>query len=367
MKKVINGLRALIYPAAVVWGAWFCMVHASDARESVADALDRCLYVLIPSLYPMLIVSGIIIGSGLLDSISRFAEFPARLLLGMDGKTAVIFIFSMFAGYPVGTKMIFSGYSAGNISKRRAELLAGLCFGAGPAFISGCIAHRLYGSDIPGRIVLISAVSADLLLAALLSAFSSHKPGSPVRGKMRKNTGMLTGSIRSAGKSMADICFTVIAFSVLVAAADKAGITGYAARAISCMTGKPADISAKLLAAFLDVTAVSELPRGDYTLLPYICALTSFGGVCVFFQLAAITGGRLSMAVPLLMRTAASAASFWICRLIMPHMLSEETLPASSAVLHSAASPVPSLLLILMTVMVIREDNSLRERDINVV
>ena len=106
----------------------------------------------------------------------------------------------------------------------------------------------------------------------------------------------------------------------------------------------------------MDVTAAGELPHGNYTLLPVLSAAVSFGGVCVLFQIASIFSGKLSMLPLILTRTAASALSFGICRLIMPYMLRNETVTAAvTASVHKAPSPVPSVMLILMTFAVLRE------------
>ena len=210
--------------AALVSGAWLCIFRGSAVQAAVAGAVGRCLTVVVPALYAMMIVSGMISRSGVLGVISRFLELPARLLFGMSGSELAIFLFSMVAGYPVGTRLICAEFSANHMTQRRAEILSGLAFGAGPAFINGCIASQIYGTKIVGQLIFVSAALANLLLAVVISPLlrRSHIPNYPLKSGICSFS--LTDSVTSAGRAMADICFAVIAFSVIGAALEEFGI-----------------------------------------------------------------------------------------------------------------------------------------------
>ena len=155
---------------------------------------------------------------------------------------------------------------------------------------------------------------------------------------------VFTDCVVSAGHSLAQVCFMIAAFGVLTGMLDSTGVLK--------ASGHP-----ELARAFLDVTAVEGLPHGDWTLLPWLSALVSFGGVCVIFQIGAIASGRLDLRPFIIIRTSASVFSFWICRLIMPFMLRNVTAEVSAmgTSLHSAPSPVPSIMLMLMTLAVISD------------
>ena len=342
MKKCIKIIAELLKAGVLMWAAYYCMTDTADAGAAVSGAVNRCLTVVIPSLYAMIIVSGLIVKSGTAAVCGRFTGRAGRIVFGMDSEVFPVFLFSMLGGYPVGAKMLADMYSEGRLSKRSAELLSGVCFGAGPAFVTGCISGQLYGSPAAGRIIMLSTISADLITAFALSFVlrrSAESHGTQQR--FRLSGSMLTECISSAGRSMAEICFTIAAFSVFSGMLLSSGV----------LSAAGGEITQKLVLTFLDVTAAGELSHGNYALLPWLSAAVSFGGVCVLFQIAAIVSGRLSMLPLIVTRLAASVLSFGICSLIMPYMLRNEAVPAAAvgASVHSAPSPVPSVMLILMT------------------
>lgn len=353
-------LKIMILGATV----YFCIAEANAVKSAVKDGIDRCLTVVIPSLYAMMIAAVMIIGSGILGCIPKFIKKLGRVFFGMPGESFPVFVFSMFAGYPAGSKMIKEQYSSGIISKRTASVLCGVCFGAGPAFVTGCISGELYSSGIAGKLIMISTVSANILTALIVSPFlRKEELSGKCFGSRTKLHGdvILTKSVVSAGRTMAELCFMITAFSVITAILKEYGIISAAASVFSGLTGFSPEISNAFIPALLDITTVRGLCDNNYALLPWLCALVSFGGICVLFQTAAIISGSFSLRIFLVLRLAASAASFWICRLIMPFMLKDETIAAAAVNVgvHSAPSPVPSVMLLLMTFMIIAEYDKL--------
>lgn len=353
MKEKSRKLCRVLKTAAYISAAYYCMRHSGAVGEAVSEAAGRCLSTVIPSLYAMMIVSGLIIKSGLLKKISRYTGSIGRVLFGMNGEEAAVFLFSMVAGYPVGARMIGELYVSGRIGRRRAELLCGLCFGAGPAFVFGCISRQLYGSEAVGRTILISTAAANILLALMMSPYLRRSCVMlPAKENTENRQSIFVGCTISAGRAMAEVCFMIMAFAVIAGMLGDAGIFGLFGR-----YGGAAR-------AVLDVTAVGGFPRGDYTLLPLICGLVSFGGVCVAAQTAAVNSGSLSVAPMLIIRVISGAASYGICRLIMPFTLKGEVVSAAAvrAEVCSVSSPVPSVMLLLMTLILIRDAGTIKPR-----
>jgi len=111
------------------------------------------------------------------------------------------------------------------------------------------------------------------------------------------------------------------------------------------------------------VTNVAGFPRGDWLLLPLITGLTSFGGVCVLLQLAAVTRGRLSLVPFIIMRGAAAVLSYIICRGLLPLFMEGETTAVSSIRTEGthSESPVPSVMLMIMVVVLMLEVSGKKE------
>lgn len=335
----------------------FCMTDTASTAGAVSESINKCLNIVIPSLYAMLVVSSLFIRSGVNGLFPRWAGKLTRAIFGMESSIFPIFTFSMVAGYPVGVKMLCDEYSAGRLSKRRAELLSGLCFGAGPAFVFGCISRQLYSSDRAGLVILISNVSANFILAFIMSVVLRKTAQEQPRRKSRGiSAEMFTDCVLCSGRAMADICIMVVFFSVFAAFLSCVG-----AAAVGELLGKLPDLDRKsgevIVAALLDVTNIGKLPRGDWLLLPYVSGASAFGGICVMFQVAAITAGKFSLKPFILLRCAAAVLSYFICRMIMPLLMEREIVEVSAVKVSgmSSKSPVPSVMLILMTVMLMLE------------
>ena len=339
-KKILSVIILLIFSI-------YCLFCAEEVRNAAFSAIDRCLRSLIPSLYIMMILSSLLISSGIISAMGNFAERTLGRFLPMNGETMITFLFASVAGYPVGAKMIYSQYTQNRIDRKSAIMWSGVCFGAGSAFIFGCTA-----SGAAGKLIMISTAAANLILAAVISIFGGKKSSATANPrKIAVSTDMLTNSVTSAGKSMAEICFVVTAFSVITALLRRLGIIAISGEILAKFFSLPTSAAETLIAAFLDVTAVSELPRNNFTLLPITATAISFGGICVFFQISAIFRGKLPILPMLFIRVCGGILSGIICRLLLPYFIFSESVAVSAVTpkIHQAASPVPSIILVIMT------------------
>ncbi|MBP5378388.1 MAG: hypothetical protein J6Y64_02470 [Ruminococcus sp.] len=358
MKKYAEKACSVLKTAAVSAAFLFFLADTEGTAEAVGEGVQRCIDIVIPSLFAMMIASSLITRSGITSLIPNWAGRFSRLIFGIDGSEFPVFTFGMIAGYPVGMKMLCEEYSQGRITKKRAELLSGLCFGAGPAFIFGCISRRLYTSRNAGLVIIISTVSANIILALLMSVPLRRTASSKsCQRRVSLSAGMLTDCVLRSGRAMGSICIMIAAFSAFNAVLDRIGVTAAAGELLAKLPDLDRIRGEVLAAAFMDVTNISRLPCGDWLLLAYISALTALGGVCVLFQMTALNAGRLSMKPFIIMRSAAALLSFFVCRLIMPFFMAEETAEVLSPRICSAgnSSPVPSVMLIIMTVMLMVE------------
>ena len=349
MKKIITAAESILLIAAFL----LCITQAQSVREAVQEASERCLLTVIPSLYAIMIVSSLIAKSGILTCLpSLLSKISVRA--GMKGYIISVLFYSMFAGYPVGLSVLLSETAAKRLDKRTAAVLSGVCFGAGPSFIFGCISQKLYSSTAAGTIIIISGAAANIIIAAVFLPFLKKcDPVSAINMNLSFSSDMLSKSILSAGRSMAGICFSITAFSAASCFLDILGLTANTGALLSKLTGLSEEISRQLVYVFLDVTNISGLPENDLSLLPYISGLVSFGGICVMLQLSAIAGGKISLKPLMLTRIAAAFLSGAICRMIMPYFLRHEITAASTVNVHThrEISPVPSIMLIIMTIM----------------
>lgn len=334
MKKARNIQPVLLYILSISLGA-YCIFRAVPAKAAAFQGLQRCLTVLIPSLFVTMAMSGLLIKCGFISSAGKLISPVSRRIFGIDGESALIFLLSQIAGYPVGARLLKIQFDDGRLSKKEAELMSCVCFGSGGAFVFGCVsADRKIG-----WLMLFSTIISNVLILLLLRPiFRKHRSTPPPPESADFSGNILIESVSSAGKGMFEICCCVIFFSVI---SEMLGVSGAAA-------------------AVLDVTALGDLTGES---VPLLTGLLSFGGICVFLQISAIFRGRLSIAPMLFARIFAAVLSFVICRMMLPHFTSGETAVwANSVSLTSHSSPMPSLILIIMILFVIAEEGKIKNR-----
>ncbi|MDE5765285.1 MAG: hypothetical protein K2N49_03185 [Ruminococcus sp.] len=328
--KNVKKMLAILLMASI---AIYCLVFPANAGKAVSDGVKRCLESVIPPLYAMMAVSGILIRSGIIFRCGKYLTPVSRILFGINGECTAVFLFSLTAGYPVGAKIIYTMYNNKILPKRFAELLSGVCFGSGTAFIFGCIT-----SDIRmGTLILVSTVSANVILLLILSIyFRRFETSAGKVPEIKFSADMLTDCVSSAGRTMGELCFMVTAFAVFSAMLSDYGII-------------PKD--SVIIRTVFDITSITELDADT----PLTAGLLSFGGICVLMQISSIFRGNLSILPLAVIRITASMLSYVICRFLIPVFLAGETVTANLTIgeLHKASSPVPSVLLVIMTAVVI--------------
>ena len=81
-KKAIKCAKAAAAAAAFA----FCMTKTAEVSQAVSGAVERCIGVVIPSLFAMMIVSGLLVRSGITGAVPRFIGMISEKLLDRDGK-----------------------------------------------------------------------------------------------------------------------------------------------------------------------------------------------------------------------------------------------------------------------------------------
>ena len=365
MRKSVEKYAAALKTALVTAGFIYCGADAPAVSGAVYESVQRCINVVIPSLFAMIAVSSVMVRSGAGGIAPGITGKLSRFLLGLDEREFRIFILGMFAGYPVGVKMLCDEYALGRISRRRAELLSGICFGAGPAFIFGCISRQLFSDKRAGQLILASTVAANIIIAFIMS-FPLRRAAAkqtPSRRRVSISADMLTDCVLRSGRTMADICIMIAGFSVFTVFLVRTGAMAAAGELLGKLPCLGRSSGEALAAALIDITNIASIPRGGL-LLPYVSAAVSFGGLCVFFQLAVLTSGKLSMKPFIIMRISAALLSYGVCRILLPFFIGSEAAAVSAAagtVRYSTGTAVPSVMLIIMTVLLMREYGAVRE------
>ena len=186
---------------------------------SVAKGLSMCVNIIIPSLFPFMIICNFINLSPIVKIVSKLFSPITRFIFRMPEKTGSLIFMSFIGGYPTGSKMISDAISIGNISAELGDVLLCFCVNAGPAFVITSIGYLMLGSKRIGLLLLFSHILGSIIIGIILGARSKNK----YLNKDIKNqkwtslpySEAFVKSVIDSGYAVLNICCFVIIFWVI--------------------------------------------------------------------------------------------------------------------------------------------------------
>ncbi|MBR7092879.1 MAG: hypothetical protein IKI50_06850 [Clostridia bacterium] len=164
--RVISGrrLRLLGWTAALLAAAAALLLLPRAAAAGVSRGLSLCAAVLIPSLFPFLILSGFFVRSGLCAALARPLRPVTMALFGLPGCCAPAILLAFVGGYPTGAAAVGELYKQGLINEAQARRMLRFCVCAGPAFLVGAVGADMLGSPRYGWLLYAAHAAAALLI-----------------------------------------------------------------------------------------------------------------------------------------------------------------------------------------------------------
>lgn len=245
--------------------AMFRMPYA--VAYGVTEGMGICFNVILPSLFPFMVLSTYIIKADLFSFLYKPFAIISRVLFRQPYCAVPVIIMAMIGGFPVGIKMINGLINNGSISENQAQRLCIFCMNGGPAFIITAVGVNMLGSVRAGVIMFISLCLSSLL-SGVLTRFLDDKESSPKAYSQPSSLASLSSAVADALQSILGVCAWVVIFSAI----------------ISCMR-----VFIENKQVFMAVSSLLEVTTGCKMLsggmpIPVITAVIGFGGICVHCQ-----------------------------------------------------------------------------------
>lgn len=353
MKKI----SGIVIAAAVIAYSAALLYFNKAVAEGVISSIKVCVNVIIPSLFPFMIASGIIISSGLYYKLSIPFSPISRYVFRVRADLFSIFLISSVGGYPVGAKLIINLYESGNIDKSTAEKMLGFCYMGGPAFFIGAAGMKIYNSTSVGMVIFASVFIANMTTMFLYGLRSPLPRKDTIGRRLDFKLNDFLSSVNSGGIGIAKICAAIVFFASFLAVLDASGAIGFFSRIISSITNISPEICRILLRSMLEISNISVLPP-DISLLPVVTAMLSFGGFCVIFQVEGIIDGKLSTYNFLISRIVTMILSYFCCKILIIVFDISNYIQVSALNGETVRqnSPIPSLFLLIMTILLLSKN-----------
>lgn len=245
-----------------------------DGKTALAGAQEGvalCLQTVIPSLFPFLVLSALLMR----DQSPAFPGLGALgRLCGVPEGAEVLLIPAFLGGYPLGAQCVCAACQAGQLSRNDGQRMLAFCNNAGPAFLFG-IGPVLFPSAwmiwALWGIHLSSAVLVSLVLPRCNGSAAAPSPKSAA-----------SDPLETALHVMGLICGWVVLFRVVIAFLKRWVFWGLPIRVQVLFIGL-----LELTNGCCELPLVESLPL-RFTLCAGFLAL---GGLCVTMQTLAVTNG----------------------------------------------------------------------------
>lgn len=290
MSKV-KGILSIAFTALLVTAAAagiLCFPKAST--QGARTGLQFCGEILIPSIFPFMVLSSFVVKSGLSARMGRVLSPVTQTLFHLPGSTGATILIGMIGGYPSGARGIKALIEQGEISEKQGARMLCFAVGAGPAFVISAVGGGLLNSGRAGVLLFLSQITAALLIGILAGLpYRKEKNECKDRSEKGRSTDFSTALVDSTSDSasgMLSMCAFVILFSALISILRESG-AGEALTLLLTKCGVPPAAARSLLSILLEVTGgCSEAARAGASPTLISFAL-GWAGVCVHFQIAA--------------------------------------------------------------------------------
>ncbi len=268
--REVRLVRRNVLPVLAAVAMAALILDGKTAVVAASDAVQLCIQVLIPSLFPFFVFSPLLASGG-------FGKLflPLGRMLRLPRGTESILLVSFLGGYPVGAAVAAQCVRNGTLKKQDARRMMAFCSNAGPSFLFG-IGLSLFPSAwycwVLWGIHILSAVAVGIMTPG----------GGGTMKPMPQSSISLPGALRSAIGVMGTVCGWVVLFRILIGFLDR-----------WLLWAVPQEIRIALCGALELANGCSMLADLENTGLRMLLfsGMLSFGGLCVWLQTRSVTQG----------------------------------------------------------------------------
>jgi hypothetical protein len=243
------------------------ILDSRTAIEGARAGLEICLHTVLPSLFPFVFLSSMLV-EALISINVKWLRVFCRVFQMPQGSEGML-ITGVLGGYPVGARCVGEAVREKRLESDDARRMLVFCNAAGPAFIFGIGANIFQERWIPWLLWLIQ----------LFSAFCMSKLLPPGNNRPIVHRECINQSIperlRQSLKAMGEISAWIILMRVVIAIVQKW---------LLCRFSKPFQA---LLTGVLELSngciSLKEIEKTGVRFILCSCFL-AFGGLCVALQ-----------------------------------------------------------------------------------
>lgn len=259
------------------------------SAQAVKEGLRLCAGVIIPALFPFLVLSSLSVSLGLTSLLGKLlAPLTGRLFqISPAGSGALVL--GLIGGYPVGARAVRQLWNNGQCSYEESVHLLTFCNNCGPAFLLGVAGGAVFHSTKTGFLLWGAHLMGTMTVGLLFRSYHGRKmevsgeKSAPNRSSVVSLPQAMTQAVQSGIQSTLSICAYVVLFRVILRLCSAVG-----AEKLLTMVPNGTALFGGLLELSTGMTAIDPNAAGS---LPLASFLLGFGGLSVWCQTVAMVEG----------------------------------------------------------------------------
>ena len=219
MNSKRKGLHIAAYSLILLF-ALLLLSHMGRVGVYTEKGLGVILHKVIPSVFPYLVLSGLLYRTGLAQRLGRLFGRPFRKIFRLPMAAFPAVLLGVLCGFPVGAKCAVEMYMQGFCTKKEAERIAAFTNFCGPPFILGAVGVGIFGNIGLGWLIFFCQTAVSLLFGFFYrrpKKGETRERGTLIAGKMPSCSFKdFSSAIADATVQMVKIAGFVLFFAVTV-------------------------------------------------------------------------------------------------------------------------------------------------------
>lgn len=289
----------------------FLLLYPESCLKAARTGLNLWFSIVLPSLFPFMAASFLLLETGIVKFISYIFEPVTRFLFSAPGESAYILFASCFSGYPIGARLSGELYAKKQISQNEAQSIIRFTSVSGPIFIMGAVSAGMLGNPKTGVYLASAHYLSAIFTGVVFGIFEKHTDNylrsnnfnnknkfkmavtyfKSELNKCKPFGELLSDSVEKALITLFKIGGLIIFFSVIMEILSISGVMNIVAFIYSPfmrLAGMDPESIKVMLIGGIEMTngcsAAASMSIGALDKLPILSSIIAFGGMCIHMQ-----------------------------------------------------------------------------------
>lgn len=283
MRKRLVWILPFLVAAAV-------LAYPSFAAQGGAEGLRLCGQVVIPSLFPYMVLSSWLVNRNVFGGLGRALRKPLGFIFNMPPTAIAPLLIGWLCGYPTGVRAAAKEYEEGRLTKGQTERLMTFCACVSPQFSIAALGSSLMKSSYAGVCIYLGSLLSCITVGIAGGLVSRRWGREQEVTETKRSEGGFFEAVADGSEGMLRICALTVFFAALTGIAEGSGLLKRLSFLLSAKSTVYGDgFWRAALKSFIELTGGAAEAAGVTGGFLICAAGAGFGGVCVISQCIALS------------------------------------------------------------------------------